>query len=100
MAKARKGRKVAAGEQMVIPGTGPEMNKAVHERAIQYARCRDARQAAGEDEKAAHNGLLEAMDKANLTTYQYGDMIVNIDSSRKCKVKTEPKAAADEGDDD
>ncbi len=99
MAK-RKGRKVAAGEQLVIEGTGPEKNTAVHDRAVQYARARDARMAAGEDEKAAHNGLLEAMDKANLTHYEYGDMVVHIDSSRKCKVKTEPKAGGDEDGED
>lgn len=98
MAKTpRKGRKVTNGTQAVIEGTGPEMNKPVHEAALHYARERDARMAAGEDEKAAKVALIEKMNKAGLTHYEYGDLIVHIDSAQNVKVKTQ---AAQTGDDE
>ena len=85
-------------EQEYLPGTAPEKNDRVHRAARRYVKLRDARMAANEEEKAAHTSLLETMIEERLESYEYGDLSVHIDSTRKCKVKLEAKSPSDNGD--
>lgn len=87
-----KGRRAANGVQGHIEGTEPEKIPGVHEAAIKYEKARDKRMDLTEDEKAAKTQLIAEMNKANITTYTYGDLVVNIDQSQNVKVKREAKA--------
>ena len=94
---ARKRSRTAA-EQEYLPGTAPEKNDRVHRAARRYAKLRDARMDANEQEKSAHTTLLETMIEEHLESYEYGDVSVHIDSTRKCKVAIQAKSPSDNGD--
>jgi hypothetical protein len=83
-------------DQPEIPGTETPKNQKVHNAAVRYAKRRDERMKANEEEKAAHTTLLEIMDKEGITSYRYKDVEVHIDASRKAKVKIEGQAAPEE----
>lgn len=84
------------GEQQYMPGTAPVKNAKVHAAAVNYAEYRDARMAAGRDEKEAHETLMLAMSDAGLTSYEFGDVRVDVNESRKCKVKIAGSAPSDD----
>ena len=94
---ARKRSRTGA-EQEYLPGTAPEKNDRVHRAARRYAKLRDARMDANEQEKSAHTTLLETMIEEQLESYEYGDVSVHIDSTRKCKVAIQAKSPSDNGD--
>lgn len=91
MAKARTN-----GEQEFIPGTEPEKNDRIHKAAKRYAKLRDARQAAGKEEKDSHDTLLATMTEENVSHYTYGDIDVAIDNRRKCKVTNPSEPTPDD----
>ena len=78
--------------QEFLPGQEPKKNNRVHKAALRYAELRDARIAANEEEKDAHDTLLHTMLEEGLESYEYGDLKVFIDNKRKCKVSTKVEA--------
>lgn len=89
---ARRTRTETEPEQGFIPGLEPKKNAKVHAAAKRYAARRDERMAANEEEKAAHNTLLETMIAENVDSYVYGDVECHIDATKKVKVKIESKS--------
>jgi hypothetical protein len=87
MAKTR-----TADDQPSLNGMEDVKNPRVHRAALRYVRERDKRMTMTQEEKAAHNSLLDIMKQEGLTSYKYGDLEVNIDSTEKVKVK---KASAE-----
>lgn len=87
-------------ETLPIPGMEPVRNEKVHRSAKRYAKLRDARMAANEGEKAAHNNLLTLMIAEGLTSYRYGDVEIFVDSTQKCKVKVGGDDSKKKGEDD
>ena len=76
------------GGQEHLPGTEPmPKNEKIHRLA---KRCKAASKewskAAGEH-KGLKEMLIEAMQEAGLDHYEYGDVSVHVDTSRKLKVK-------------
>lgn len=82
MAKAKQARE----DQGYIPSIAPEKNDKVHAAAKRYAKLRDARIAAGKEEKASHDTLLGTMVEQG------------IDATKKCKVSIGGEAAKDKGE--
>lgn len=74
-------------DQPQIPGTETPKNQKVHNAAVRYAKRRDERMAANEEEKAAHEALLTIMHTEGLTSYTYRGLEVHLDTSEKAKVK-------------
>lgn len=89
------------GDQPSLPDADDVKNPKVHRAALRYIRERDERMEKTEQEKEAHNALLDVMIQEGLESYKYGDLSVSIDLTRKCKVKRESAAgtASGEGDD-
>ena len=85
-------------EQQHLPGQEPVKNDRVHRAAKRYAKLRDERMAANEEEKAAHNTLLGIMKEEGLEVYEYGDLTVAIDAQEKCKVRFAPRKTEENGD--
>lgn len=91
----RRTRSETEPEQQYIPGTEPKKNNRVHTAAKRYAARRDERMAANEEEKAAHQTLLETMIEEGLDSYEYGDVEVHIDATKKVKVKIASQSNGD-----
>lgn len=87
-------------DQANIPGAGDEKNERVHRAAKQYAKLRDARIAANETEKDAHDKLMEVMGEEGLDSYSYGDVDVTVTNKRKAKVVVGGKDGGNGQDDD
>lgn len=85
------------GEQEFIPGLAPKKVPKVHAAALRYADERDKRMAANKEEKEAQQFLLDKMQEAGLEIYEYGDVKVYLDSTRKAKVKVGNRADGEEG---
>lgn len=83
MAKAKQARE----DQSYIPGTAPEKNDKVHAAAKRYAKLRDARIAANKEEKDSHDTLLGTMVEQGIDVYDFKDVHVAIDATKKCKVQ-------------
>ena len=81
-----------------MPGQEPVKNDRVHRAAKRYAKLRDERMAANEEEKAAHNTLLGIMKEEGLEVYEYGDLMVAIDAQEKVKVRFAPKKTEENGE--
>lgn len=80
-------------DQPGLDGIADEKNPKVESAAKSYVRFRDARQEATEDETAAHNALIAAMDEAGITTYEHGGIVIVInEGDRKAKVKVADKS--------
>lgn len=94
---AKKVRSLANGEQTLIPEMAPKRIDRIHRAAKRYAVERDARIAANVKEKDAHAFLLNAMKEEGLSSYEYGDLSVFVDSTEKVKVKTATEGKAEEG---
>ena len=87
MAK-RRTRSENEPEQAYLPGAEPgPKNAKIHAAAKRYAARRDERMAANEEEKSAHQTLLEKMIEEGVESYKYGDVECHIDASKKVKVK-------------
>jgi hypothetical protein len=90
MAKSKvlKGGEPLPGGQEHLPGAEPmPKNEKIHRLA---RRCKDASKAwsaAAGEHKGLKEMLIEAMIEAKLDHYQYGDVDVQVDTSRKLKVK-------------
>lgn len=87
-------------DQPAIPGAEDVKNPKIHRLAQRYARARDERMEYTENEKTAHNSLLDAMIEAGMESYKYGSLSVFVDSTKKCKVsqKSSEKTAKDEAE--
>lgn len=97
------GRQRTHPDQTVIAGTEPmPRNARIRRLAKRYEEERDARIAANKAEKAAHDSLMEAMVELGFAQagYDDGSVQVFVDSTRKCKVQTATKPAAESGDED
>ncbi len=81
MAKAHTPRE----DQQNLPQT-EEKNERIHRAAKSYAKFRDARMAANETEKEAHEKLLEVMKEEGMDHYSYADVDVMLGHTEKCKV--------------
>lgn len=97
MAKKR-GRSVANGEQEVIPELAPEKIPEIHTAAKRYAKVRDQRSALSTEEKEARDHLKDVMEKHELANYEYGDLVVTIDTKKKAVVKSKDDGAESNGD--
>lgn len=75
----------------------PVKNKRVHAAAKRYYALMLDRKAAGEDEKAAHDTLLNCMMEEGLEHYEYQGLTVDLDTKKKCAVKM---AGESNGDDE
>lgn len=86
--KILKGGEPLPGTQEHIPGMAPmPKNEKIHRLA---KRCRAASKAwsiAAGEHKGLKEQLIEAMIEEGLTHYEYGDVTVHVDTSRKLKVK-------------
>ena len=86
-------------DQPGIDGLGDPYNAVVSAAAKRYAKRRDERMAANEEEKSAHETLLDKMKEAGLTSYCYKGLEVHLDTTEKAKVKlASDKSAADDGE--
>lgn len=74
-------------DQPEIPGTETPKNQKVHNAAVRYAKRRDERMAANEEEKAAQDTLVRIMHEEGLTSYCYKGLEVHVDTTKKAKVK-------------
>lgn len=97
MAK-KNGRSLANGEQTIIPEMAPKRIDRIHRAAKRYAVERDARIAANTQEKEAHAFLLKAMKEEGLTSYEYGDLQVFVDTAEKVKVRTGTEAGSEKAE--
>ena len=86
-------------DQANLPGTDVK-NDRVHRAAKQYAKFRDARIAANETEKDAHEKLLEVMQEEGLDSYSYADVDVTLNTNKKCKVTIGGQDSPNGKDDD
>lgn len=86
---ARKRRVAEPKLQEYLPGQEPLKNARVHAAALRYIQLRDERIAAGKEEHDAHQTLLLAMVGEGLDHYDYGELHVAIDSTKKCKCRIE-----------
>lgn len=75
------------GGQEHLPGLAPAKNTKVHGLAMRYAEARDERMECGRAEKALKTSLIEMMHKEGLTSYEYGDVRVDLDTKEEIKVK-------------
>ena len=64
---------------------GPVRHPVIHPKAIEYVRLRNARMAAGREEKEAHTDLLNTMLEEGVQVYQYGGVTVNVQNNPKVK---------------
>lgn len=79
-----------------LPGMAPKKNKKVHPKAELYASHRDARIAAGKEEKEAKTDLVETMCEEGLEVYEYGDLRVDLTNKRDVKVKIGGQSPAED----
>lgn len=93
MAKAKLHQ--AREDQQYIDGIGPTKNNRVHAAAKRYATLRDARIAANKEEKESHDTLLGTMMEEGLEVYDFKDVHVAIDATKKCKVSIGGEAIKD-----
>lgn len=86
--KRLKGGEPLPGGQEHLPGAEPmPKNNKIH---LLARRCRAASKAwsaASKEHKGLKENLIEAMIEAKLEHYEYGDVTVHLDTSRKLKVK-------------
>ncbi len=91
-------------DQPGLDGIADEKNDRVHKAAKQYAKFRDARQAASVVEKTAKNKIIEIMEEEGIETYSYGDVEVCVEHKEGVKVviggKPPPKEEGEEGSDE
>jgi hypothetical protein len=93
---ARKRTEEPEMEQEVLhPDFKPVKNQRVHKAAKRYYSEMLARKSAGEEEKAAHDTLLNIMLEEGLDFYEYQDLKVAVDTSKKCKVKLQGEGSAE-----
>lgn len=92
-------------KQTSVPGTEPKTVKEVTDAAEAYAEFRDQRQSLGRDERGAKLKLIEAMRKANLTSYRDPNAsppftVTLTEGETKVKVKRDGEAdnESDEGE--
>lgn len=85
-------------DQQYMPGMEPVKNNKVDAAARRYARLRDARMAAGKEEKDAHTNLLDVMTSEGIDSYDFKGLHVAIDATKKVKV-TIGEGTAKEADD-
>jgi len=92
-------RKAATEPEMeqgyIDPDFKPVKNARVHKAAKRYYCLMLERKAAGDEEKAAHDTLLNTMMEEGLETYEYQDLKVAVDTSKKCKVKIQGEGSAE-----
>lgn len=91
-------------DQPGLEGVADEKNPRVHSAAKQYAKFRDARQAAGVVEKTAKNRLIDTMKEEAIDTYSYGGVEVCLETKEGVKVvidgKPAPKDKEGEGEEE
>lgn len=93
MARKAKGRSVANGEQTLIKEIAPKKIPDIHIAAKRYAKVRDQRSALSVEEKAARDHLKNIMEEHELVNYEYGDLVVCIDTTCKAVVKAKDSEA-------
>jgi len=79
----------------IDPDFKPVKNARVHKAAKRYYSLMLERKAAGEEEKASHDTLLNIMMEEGLDFYEYQDLKVAVDTSKKCKVKLQGEGSAE-----
>lgn len=87
--------KVDPGEQLQFPGTETERNEKVHRAAVRLFEERAVRLQANKDEKTAEQNLIRIMEEEGIESYQYKNITVHIDLTKKAKVK---KTVADDAE--
>lgn len=90
MAKAKvlKGGEPLPGGQEHLPGAEPmEKNPRIHNLARRVKAASKEWSAAAEEHKGLKQSLIEAMIEEGLEHYEYGDVKVDMDTSRKLKVR-------------
>lgn len=101
MAKKKVPTEAAVEEgQQHLPGMAPVKNPRIHPKAVRYAKLRDARIRAGEEEKAAHETLLTAMVEEGIEDYVYKGLSCHIDDTKKVKVKTKSAESPSNGEEE
>jgi len=83
-------------DQPCFDGIADEKNARVHNAAKQYAKFRDARQAAGVVEKTAKKKLIEIMKEEAIETYSFGEVDVTAEHTDGVKVVIGGKAPSKE----
>lgn len=85
-------------DQPGLDGIADEKNDRVHRAAKQYAKFRDARQAAGVVEKSAKNKLIDTMKEEAIETYSHGDVEVALEKHEGVKVVIGGEKPSENGD--
>jgi hypothetical protein len=93
---ARKRTEEPEVEQGYIdPEFAPKKNARIHKAAKRYYGLMLERKAAGDEEKASHDTLLNIMLEEGVDSYEYQDLKVAVDTSKKCKVKLQGEGSAE-----
>lgn len=86
--KVLQGGEPLPGGQEHLPGAEPmEKNPKIHNLARRVKAASKEWSVAAEEHKGLKESLKEAMIEAGLDHYEYGDVKVDMDTSRKIKVK-------------
>lgn len=86
---ARKTAEPEMEQEVLHPDFKPVKNARVNKAAKRYYGLILERKTAGDEEKAAHDTLLNAMMEEGLEFYEYQDLKVAIDTKKKCSVKVQ-----------